>query len=121
MKSSCNNYTIVEMIFALGLMVLLTACFFSSLKMLREMNASFTTENRGLSVLDNTLERLESIKAYDSKKAEQIFLDEYRKSCLARNDKVRPDTKKENGIIWMRIMKTNNKALAEVKLKCPLE
>lgn len=111
-------YLMPEMIFALGLLMILTVCFFATTNTIQRMDKSFTDESCGLMVVDNTLERLEHKKQYNAEDVKRIFLDEYEKSGIKDRTKMLAGfTPKPDGAM-LAIIKNNGKPLIEVQIKC---
>lgn len=113
-------FTILEIICALALFAVLTTAFFGALDTLRQMDRDFTSENRALMVLDNTFERLDTMKNYTSSDVEVAFLDEFAKSGLTR-DRIKPFCRKHGHNIALSLVKKNGKPLIEVDLKCAVK
>ena len=109
--------TMLELICAVALLALLSACFFASLKTVRDADVLFTSENRAQLVLDNTVERLAGMRRFTDADLDRIFSDELAKSCLAGNPKFKAEIRREGSFICPAIMKQNGKAWAEVKIK----
>jgi hypothetical protein len=108
----------MEIIFAIGLMALLSACFFASLGTVRDMAGVFTEESRARLVLDNTVERLSGAAGFSPDELRRVFLDEYGKSCLADNSALKPEIRRDGACVCPSIIKKNGKPLAELRIKC---
>jgi hypothetical protein len=107
-----------EMIFALGLLMVLSACFYATMNTIQKMDKSFTDESCGLMVVDNTIERLEHKKQYNSDDVKRIFLDEYDKSGIKDRTKMIAGFTPDNDGAAVAIIKKNGKTLIEVQIKC---
>ena len=112
-----NGFLLMEIVMAIGLLIILTAGFFGGLKAIKQMDRSFSNERRTLLVIDNTLERLKHKKHYDSTEVEHIFNDEYSKAGFAPNSKIKPMIKAEPDQTVLAVLKPNNKPFIEVKIK----
>lgn len=118
-KSGNKNYFVcIEAVMALGLLVLLFACYFQSIRSLEAMDQFFSNESRGLLVVDNTIERLEFKRHYGSKEIKQIFLEEFRKGGFGDNSKITPRTVIKGDTVELSVLKANGKAIIEVEVKC---
>ena len=113
-----NHFVCIEAVMALGLLVLLFACYFQSIRSLESMDRSFSNESRGLLVIDNTVERLGSKKHYGIKEIKQIFLEEFRKGGFGDNSLVVPRAVIKNDMVKLSVLKANGKAIIEVDVKC---
>ena len=111
-------YLMPEMIFALGLLMILTACFFATTSTIQRMDKSFTGESCGLMVVDNTLERLEHRKQYNIDDVKRIFLDEYEKSGISDRTKMTAGFTPDADGAVLAIIRNNGKPLIEVQIKC---
>jgi len=111
-------YLMPEMIFALGLLLILTACFLATTKTIQQMDKSFTNESCGLMVVDNTIERLEHKKQYNIDDVKRIFLDEYDKGGIKDRTKMIAVFTPVNGGAVLAIIQNNGKPLIEVQIKC---
>lgn len=111
-------YLMAEMVFALGLLMVLTACFFATTNTIQRMDKSFTDESCGLMVVDNTLERLEHKKQYKLDDVKRIFLDEYDKSGIKDRTKMLVAFTPSPDGATLAIIKHNSNPLIEVQIKC---
>jgi hypothetical protein len=102
---------------ALGLLLLLFACYFQSAKSLEAMDRFFSKESRAILVLDNTIERLGARKHYGSKEIKQIFLEEFRKGGFGDNSLIVPKAVIKNDMVKLSVLKANGKAIIEVEVK----
>jgi len=118
MKPSRTNYTMLELIAALGALALLSACFLASLKSLAKMEWISSSENRAILVLDNVLERAESIKKPSAQDIKRVFDSEYSKSPLGDDSRIHAAFVDSGDKVRLRILKPNGKPLAEVEVKC---
>ncbi len=116
-KLKKNHFLLLEIVMAIGLLIILTAGFFGGLKTLKRMDRSFNNERRALMVIDNTLERLQKKKHYDSAGVERIFNDEYAKAGFAPNSKIKSMIKEEPNQTVLAVLKPNSKPFIEVKIK----
>ncbi len=117
-KISKSPYLMVEMIAALGLLMILTTCFFASLKTLNNMDRTFSSEKRALMVADNTLERLANKKNYNSIDVKRIFMDEYQKSGLKNYSRITPKIEVQDNHTFLVLLKPNGKTFIKVPVKC---
>jgi len=117
----CRHFTLLELIFALGLLVLLATCFADSLELVRRQDRWFTEENRALLILDNTLERLTARPVRTLEEAQAIFLDEFRQSGLSANPELSPVCNLNQRRLVLEILKQNRKPLAHLEFTCKSE
>ncbi|HCE44736.1 MAG TPA: hypothetical protein DET40_14435 [Lentisphaeria bacterium] len=115
-----NKFTLMELIFAMGLLAMVAALFSSSAYNLRIMDRNFTRESRALQVLDNSLERISFEKNADFARIKDIFEDEFKKSVLECDDEVRKSCEIRNGRAVLEIQRKNGKKMARIEIKCPL-
>lgn len=117
-QQNVQFYLMTEMIFALGLLMVLSACFYATMNTIQKMDKSFTDESCGLMVVDNTIERLEHKKKYNSDDVKRIFLDEYDKSGIKDRTKMITGLSLNNDGVAVAIIKKNGKPIIEVQIKC---
>lgn len=117
-QMTTRYYLMAEMVFALGLLMILTACFFATTNTIQRMDKSFTDESCGLMVVDNTIERLEHKKQYKVDDVKRIFLDEYGKSGIKDRTKMAAAFTPSADGAMLAIIENNGKPLIEVKIKC---
>ncbi len=117
-QQNVRFYLMPEMIFALGLLLILTACFLATTRTIQQMDKSFTSESCGLMVVDNTIERLGHKKQYNIDDVKRIFLDEYDKGGIKdRTRMIAGFTPVMDGAM-LAIIQNNGKPLIEVHIKC---
>ncbi|HBC88632.1 MAG TPA: hypothetical protein DCZ94_16920 [Lentisphaeria bacterium] len=112
-----NKYTLMELIFAMGLLAMVAALFSSSAHNLRVMDRNFTRESRALQVLDNSLERISFEKKADFARIKDIFEDEFRRSVLEGDDDVRKCCEIRNGRAVLEIQRKNGKKIGRIEIK----
>ena len=113
-----NYFVCIEAVMALGLLVLLFACYFQSVRSLEAMDRSFSKESRAILVVDNTVERLGARKYYGSREIKKIFLEEFRKGGFGDNSLIAPKVVVKNDMVKLSVLKANGKAIIEVEVKC---
>ena len=111
-------FVCIEMLMALGLMLLLSVCYFASLKTIDRMDRAFTNDARALQVISNTVERLDRQKHYSPADIKRIFTDEFDKGGFPENSKISTNIKAGTDSSTLTILKANGKAIIEVKIKC---
>ncbi|MFZ2653425.1 MAG: hypothetical protein WAX69_00785 [Victivallales bacterium] len=112
-----NKFTMMELVFAMGLLAMVGALFSSSVHNLRIMDRNFTRESRALQVLDNSLERISFEKNADFKRMKDIFEDEFRRSVLEGDEEVRKSCEIRNGKAVLEIQRKNGKKMARIEIK----
>jgi hypothetical protein len=115
-----NKYTLIEVVFAMGLLALVAVLFSSSAHNLRIMDRNFTRESRALQVLDNSLERISFEKNADFKRVKDVFEDEFRKSVLEGDEEVRKSCEIRNGKAVLEIHRKSRKRMAKIEIKLQL-
>ena len=112
------SFVFLEIVAALGMLGLLTACFIGAMRTLMDMNHVYVSETRAILTLDNAVERAAALPKPSAKQLERLFQCEWTKSQLADEGRLKPVFSNAGGFVEMRILKANGKPLAEVKVKC---
>jgi hypothetical protein len=103
---------------ALGLVVILSLCYFASMKAVDKMDRAFTNDTRALQVVGNTIERLYNKENYTSKDVRNIFMDEFRKGGFSTNSGISPKVKMKQDSTVLGLLRANGKAIIEVNIIC---
>jgi uncharacterized protein (UPF0335 family) len=111
-------FILTEMVMALGLMMVLFVCYFTSVKTIDKMDKAFTNDTRALQTVSNTVERLEHKKQYSCDDIKRIFMDEFCKSGFSENSRIVPYVKINVESADLALIKANGKAIIEVQIKC---
>ena len=115
---SAGRFSVLELTFALALLLLLATGFAGLLEVVVRQQRQFTDENRALLVLDNTLERLAARPSRTFADARAVFLDEFEASGLSRNPAVTPACEQSRDRLVLAVVKTNRRTLARVEFTC---
>lgn len=117
-KQKIHSFVLIEIVVAMGLIMLLYACYFGAARALRKMDRAFTGDTRALQTVSNTIERLENKKRYGNNDIKRIFMDEFQKGGFAENSGVTPQIKQNADSSTLSFIRKNGKAVIEVKIKC---
>ena len=117
-KIKIHYFVVTEIVMALGLLMLLSACYFASMKTIDKMDRTFTNDTRALQTVANTVERLDNKKDYRSGDVKRIFMDEFGKSGFAENSGIVPRVSVGDEYTELTLLKANGKPVIEVKIKC---
>jgi len=111
-------YSLTELVFALGLLAILMACFHTSYRVVSKQNQVFGDETRALQVIDNTVERLSVRESYTGADIEAVFQEEYGKSGLSVGSRYRPTCTQDSHTAILTVLRKNGRALVRIKLRC---
>lgn len=111
-------FILMETVMALGLLMVLAAAFFVSLRTLDRMDRAFTAETRALQTVGNTVERLGQLKHYDAAGIKRVFLDEFGKSGFPGTSRTGPRFVAGAEYCTLAIIKADGKTVIEVRIKC---
>jgi len=117
-KTKIHYFVVTEIVMALGLLMLLFACYFASMKTIDKMDRAFTNDTRALQTVANTVERLDDKKDYRGNDVKRIFMDEFKKSGFSENSGIAPHVKIDADFTELSLLKANGKPVIEVKIKC---
>ena len=114
-----RRYTLLEVMAAVFVIAFVAVATASAINFLKRSDVETGQQCRALLAMDNSLERIAAAGKCDSRKAAQIFNDEFSKSGLAGMKGVLPpQAKLEGKTLVLRASTEKGKVLAEVKLKC---
>lgn len=105
-----------EIICAVGLLGLITTCFFMTVNGMKKAEANFIRENRAILILDNTLERVKTLKERTPAKIKAVFNEEYRNSILSRNKHISADCEIRNNSVYLSFNDLRSRTVAEVTI-----
>lgn len=92
-----SPYTMVEVVFALGIFVLLSGSFYSVVSSMKKYRDKLELESEAVFVLDNLVQRISSERLPDREKASRILADEFSRSPLSSKEDVKALLKTEDG------------------------
>lgn len=117
-KAKIHYFVVTEIVMALGLLMLLSVCYFFSMRTIDKMDRAFTDDTRALQTVSNTVERLDNKRQYRGEDVKRIFMDEFKKSGFAINSGITPRVKIGADSTELSLLKANGKAVIEVNIKC---
>ncbi len=106
-----------ELICAVALLGLVSTCFFMTINGMKKAEANFIREHRAILVLDNTLERIDSLKKSPPEKIKAVFDDEYRKSSLYGNKNLSANCEIRKNSVQLSFKDTKNRTVAQTTIK----
>jgi len=120
-KTECRQeaagFTIMELIVAMGLLVVVISAFTAVLNSIRSIETTYGYETKSIVVLNNMIERLEAGKSWNQEKVSEILKDEFTKSDLSDQSGFHPECHVEADKIYAAIIKMNGKPMAKVEFK----
>jgi hypothetical protein len=119
MKRRLQFFSLMELVFALGLLMFAATLFYMAADNLNTLEKRVTAENRALQVLDNTVERLSFEGKTDFLKIKSIFEDEFSRSILSETEGVAMTCESRNGSALVTIQGKNDRRLAWIEI--PIE
>jgi 4-amino-4-deoxy-L-arabinose transferase-like glycosyltransferase len=117
-KIKLRGFVMVEIVMAMGLVMLLLVCYWASVKGLDKMDKAFSNDARSLQAVSNTVERLARKSSYGNAEIKKVFLDEFNKGGFTADPKITPLVKTEADGSKLALLRANGKAIIEVKIKC---
>ena len=111
-----HSFIMVEMVMALALLLILSGAFYGVWRTIRIMDQTFTVERQALMVLDNTSERLEAKPHYSAADVKRIFQDEFARSGIPPQLKIRPQILDSPNRIILALIRPDGKSLIEVTI-----
>ena len=111
-------FLLVEMVMAMALMMILTTGFIAGMTTLRKMDRNISSDQVGLLVIDNTVERLSMKSHYDAAEINRVFMDEYQRSGLTELDLIQPLARLNAQDARLSMLRRNGTTLIEVTIKC---
>lgn len=119
-KSLINRHYVmlIEIIFAMGLLLMLSSVFLASMRSVKQLNNLVMAEAQAVQVADNTVERLSAMPNYSSAQVKAVFMDEYAKSNLPIVKKITPQITEQPNQLLLQFIKPNGRQLLEVKIPC---
>jgi hypothetical protein len=114
MKHIRCRFTMMELVFALALLFMVTSLFYRGYGVLQNTHRRIALEGQAIQVLDNVLERLAFAKDPGFKTAQAIFADEYAKGFPEPIDGVSGTCEIRNGTVVMAISGQGRRPLAIV-------
>ena len=108
----------VEIVMAMGLVMLLLVCYWASVKGLDKMDKAFSNDARSLQTVSNTVERLSRKSSYGNAEIKKVFLDEFNKGGFTADPEITPLVKAESDGSKLALLRANGKAIIEVEIKC---
>jgi len=109
-------FTMMEMVFALGLMMALSAAFYGATSAMRRYRDSLMMRNEAMMILDNTVERADSLKSCGIEDFQKIFMDEFSKSGLSGKNYIKASCEIRNGKLIFSILGNRPAPLAELEI-----
>ena len=113
-----RNFIFIEVMCALGLLVLLSVCFFASLNTIKRMDRAFSNDTRALQTVSNTVERLRFMKKFKNDEIKKVFIDEFQKGGFSKNCGITPMVKAKPDSSDIALLRANGKTIIEVNIKC---
>jgi len=115
---SRQSFLMTEIVMALALLMLLSACFIVSLNSLRRWGYDAVADRQALAAVDNTLERLAVMRHYDAAAVRRVFDDELTRSG-ADSASFQLRWKGSDAHLILTLLRANGKTLIEVPVPCP--
>ena len=119
-KTLLNSHYVmlIEVVFAMGLLLMLSAAFMASIRSMHKLNNLVGAEAQAVQIADNTVERLAAMPNYSATQVKAIFMDEYAKSSLPLAKKITPQITDQPNQLLLQFIKPNGRQLLEVKIPC---
>ncbi len=109
---------LIEVVFAMGLLLMLSAAFMASIRSMHKLNNLVGAEAQAIQVTDNTVERIAALPNYSLAQVKTIFMDEYSKSSLPLSKKIRAQVVEQPNQLLLQFIKPNGRKLLEVTIPC---
>jgi len=104
----------MEMIGALGILMLLLTCFYASLHGVLDAGRTFVREAQAIYVLENVVERLGAERTRDADRAKALLEEELAASALAKEEAITASCEPVEQGTRLRIRRSEKRLLAEV-------
>jgi hypothetical protein len=104
----------MEMLGALGMLMILLSCFYASLHAILGAGRTFVREAQAVYVLENVVERLGAEGTRDRDRAEAILDEELTASALAADEAVSASCSSNEQGTLLRVHRSEKRLLAEV-------
>ncbi len=113
---SHHRFTMLELLWAMMVLGILTTAFVGQYSMLRQMQTSFIQGNRCLIVMDNTLERLALEESITQERADQLLADEFALAEIPGKGNLRTRCEWRDERLVLAIDKPNGHPVVQVPL-----
>ncbi len=115
-KLTVRNFSLVELVIAMGLFIIVAASFYSVTRALGEYRDRLMLRSQAGSIIDNTLERVSAYVNRDAETAATVFRDELEKNSFSGGKAFQHACEIRNGRLILGIFDKKGKSLAEVHL-----
>lgn len=111
-----RRYTMMELVWAMIVLGVVLTGFFGYVRMMQTMDARLRQQQRGIVVLDNTLERLAAAPQRDEATARTLLAAEFAAMAMPGKEKLQPVCQWHGARLELRINRANGTAVASVEL-----
>lgn len=118
-RSRIQPFAMVEMVIAMGLLVLMLAGFVSSFHVLRRANTAYVRECHCVWVMSNTLERLAARQTVTVDEARSLLAAELAATAMPGRSDVHPVVAYAPGLLRLRLEDARGRPIVAVEVPCP--